>query len=119
MTGQRDDGQEVVETTQSLQVGEVLDVVVEDLPGAGYRWEAAPVPDGLVRLPDTGTHAARDTGGDVGGSARRVLHLRAERPGSFLVVLRLVRPWQPAAVPPAQERRLTVVVARPIRDDHG
>ncbi|MEO7981046.1 MAG: protease inhibitor I42 family protein [Sporichthyaceae bacterium] len=123
MNGQRDEGQEVVETTQSLQVGDVLDVTVQDQPAAGYRWETATLPAGLTRLADTApgeTVGGRGAGaGAVGGSVARVLHLRAERPGSFEVVLQLVRTWETGTVPPAQERRLTVVVAGHPSDDTG
>ena len=114
MSGQRDNGQDHVEAEQRLQVGDVLDVPVDDLPGAGYRWEPAGQVSGLVRLPDT-EDAARPTGDrtGVGGTSRRVLHLRADQPGAYEVVLRLVRPWEPPGTAPAQERRVRVRVEAP------
>lgn len=114
MSGQRDNGQEHVEAEQRLQVGEVLDVSVDDLPGAGYRWEPAGHVSGLVRLPDT-EDAAQPSGDrpGVGGTSRRVLHLRADQPGAYEVVLQLVRRWEPPGTTAVQERRLRVRVDEP------
>ncbi len=110
MDGQRPEDQEQVEPGQSmvLREGEVVDLAVADLPGAGYRWVVPDVPDGLTIVSDD--VAAPTASAGVGGPARRALSIRGDRAGSYDLLLVLVRPWEPAGVPPADIRRVAVRV---------
>ena len=121
MDGQRDDGQDGVERRQSTPAGDVEDVVVtvggvvelvvDDLPGAGYRWVLRAVPAGLVPLEEEPEPRSGAVGtGTVGGVARRTVRLRAEAVGRYPLELVFVRPWEPAEVPAARVRHVTVTV---------
>ena len=113
MDGQRPEDQEQVERGQSLVLreGEVVELTVDDLPGAGYRWVVREVPDGLTVVSDEA--AAPPASGSVGGPARRTLSVRGDRAGSYGLLLVLVRPWEPADTPPAGTRRVAVQVDPP------
>lgn len=110
MTGQRSDDQDEVERRQSVAVteGEVFEVTVEDLPGAGYRWVVGELADGLTLVADE--PEVPPASSRVGDPARRAFRLRADRPGSYVVHLSLVRPWEPSDVPSAQSRTISVEV---------
>lgn len=111
MTGQRSDDQDEVERRQSVAVteGEVFEVTVEDLPGAGYRWVVGELAAGLTLVADE--PEVPPASSRVGDPARRAFRLRAERPGSYVVHLSLVRPWEPSDVPSVQSRTISVEVA--------
>lgn len=113
MDGQRPEDQEQVERGQSvvLRQGEVVDLTVDDLPGAGYRWVVPEVPDGLTVVTDG--VAAPPASAGVGGPARRLLSVRGDQAGSYDLLLVLVRPWEPAGTPPAGTRRVALQVDPP------
>jgi predicted secreted protein len=96
----------------SAAVGEVVELAVEELPGAGYRWVVREVPDGVV-LVDEVLGAPPSPPGLVGGVARRTLRFRVDQPGSHRLELVLVRPWEPPEVPPARRRIVTVTATAP------
>jgi len=100
MIGQRPDGQEPVEPAQSRTVaaGDMLELTADDLVSGGYRWVVVDLPAGLVLA------------GDDAVGARRTFRLRAVTPGSHEVRLALVRPWEPAEIPPAATRLVRVEV---------
>ena len=75
--------------------GEVVEVTMTDLPGAGYRWEVPAVPTGLAVVEDEWVQADPPPG--VGAGRARVLRFRADQPGEYVVRLELRRPWE--AVP--------------------
>ena len=113
MGGQRSGGQGPVEPEQSLEVaiGETVDLTVEDLPGAGYRWVVRSLPAGLVVLDEDADPAPAPESSSVGGAARRTVRLRAEAAGEHLVELAFVRPWEQPEVAPARLRRVLVIVS--------
>lgn len=109
MDGQRRDGQDHVDGVQSIEadVGEEIDVVLADLPGAGYEWVAREVPVGLVRLtPDR----VDPPPSEPGASRLRTFRFAARTQGSYDLGFDLVRPWEPPDVAPARQHRVAVVV---------
>ena len=110
MDGQRPEDQERVEHGQSVRLteGEVADVTVDDLPGAGYTWVVRDLPDGLSVVADELAPPPESAG--VGGPARHTVRLQGDRAGSYELHLDLVRPWEPAGTPPVDVRRVTVQV---------
>jgi predicted secreted protein len=113
--GQRPEDQEQVEPGQSarLREGEVVDLTMDDLPGAGYQWVVRQLPDGLTVVADEVAPPSSSAG--VGGSARRTLTVRGDRAGTYDVLLELVRPWEPAGTPPVDSRQVAVQVDPPAR----
>ncbi|MGH8894627.1 MAG: protease inhibitor I42 family protein [Actinomycetes bacterium] len=109
MTGQREDGQDPVRGEQSVMVvvGEEVVVTLADLPGAGYEWMARDLPDGLALVSSELVGQSPTT---VGAARARPLRLRAELPGTYVLLLELVRPWEPVDVAPADTRSMTVTV---------
>lgn len=95
-------GPEPDDVTQRLTVaaGEEFSVAATDLVSGGYRWTVR-VPDGLTLL------------AEESDSRRHTFRLRAVRPGDHLLMLRLVRSWEPPETPPAQQRQIVVHVAPP------
>ena len=112
MDGQRPEDQEQVERRQSvvLAVGDVVDLEVDDLPGAGYRWVARGLPDGLALVADEADPPAGSSSAAVGGPARRTLRLQGVTAGRYDVQLELVRPWEPDGTEPVAVRQVTVRV---------
>lgn len=112
MGGQRVGDQGPVEHEQSVDVmeGETFDLVVDDLPGAGYRWVVRSLPTGLVLLDEDADRTSEPQTAAVGGGVRRTLRLRAEATGSHRVELVFVRPWEPPEVAPARLRIVVVTV---------
>ncbi|WP_165865676.1 protease inhibitor I42 family protein [Vallicoccus soli] len=86
-----------------VAVGDVLVVRLAEQATTGYAWQAD-VPDGLALVTD----AAVPGGPAPGAAGARLLRLRADRPGSYEVGLRLQRAWEAA---PLQRRGLTVRVS--------
>ena len=96
----------------SATVGALVSVEVADLPGAGYRWVARDVPDGVRAVAGRGDPVPQPVPDRVGGTVRGAVSLVADRPGSYVVVLALVRPWEGPDVAPAATR----VVALDVHD---
>jgi predicted secreted protein len=92
-----DESERAVEREPRREVveGDVVEVTVTDLPGAGYRWQVPDVPPGLSVLEDEWVQPDPPSG--VGAGRARVLRLRADQPGEYVVRLELRRPWE--AVP--------------------
>ena len=92
-----DESERAVEREPRREVveGDVVEVPVTDLPGAGYRWEVRQVPPGLTVLEDE--WAQPDPPPAVGAGRARLLRLRADQAGEYVVRLELRRPWE--AVP--------------------
>lgn len=113
MDGQRTDDQDPVDGGQSIETyaGEELEVVLADLPGAGYEWVPREVPAGLVLL---GTDWGEPEPSHPGTARRRAFRLAAQQPGSYVLAFDLVRPWEPTDVAPATQHTVAVVV-RPAR----
>lgn len=113
MDGQRNNDQEHVDSRQSIEAyeGEELDVVLADLPGAGYEWVPHEVPAGLVLLT---TDWADPLPPELGSSRRRAFRFAARQAGSYDVVFDLLRPWEVSDVAPARRHTVAVVV-RPTR----
>ena len=112
--GQRPEDQEQVERGQSVRLGEgeVVDLTVDDLPGAGYTWVVRDLPDG----PDRRCGRGRAAAGRPPASVARpgtLLRLQGDRAGTYELHLDLVRPWEPAGTPPVDVRRVTVQVDPP------
>jgi predicted secreted protein len=84
--------------------GAEFDVTLADLPGAGYIWTSAAVPDGLTMVGDQLTEAEPDV---VGAAQHRVLRYRAHRAGDYELVFTLARPWEDS---PAETRKVRVRV---------
>ena len=110
MCGQRDDDQNSGHGGGSLKtsVGEEFDVVLADLPGAGYEWVLGEVPAGLTLLT---TEWAGPLPADVGASRPKAFRFSAEQPGTYDLVFDLVRPWEQSDVTPARRHSVTVEVA--------
>jgi predicted secreted protein len=109
VSGQRGDDQERVNDAESVAAvsGTEFAVTVADLPGAGYEWVAGAVPAGLTVV---GEDWAEPVPSGVGASRRRTFHLRADRAGSYELVLELRRPWEHDE-PPARTHTVLVTVA--------
>lgn len=71
----------------------VVRIVVAEHPTTGYRWVLATRPPGLIELEEDDFEPPLDPAPGAGG--RRVFVLRAERSGTAVVELSLVRAWQP------------------------
>lgn len=112
MDGQRGEDQDHVEGVQRIQryEGEELDVVLSDLPGAGYEWAPRSVPSGLVLL---AADWATPVPPAVGASRGRTFRFRAERAGTYELLFDLRRPWEPHDVPPPERHVVSVVVLTP------
>ena len=113
MDGQRPEDQEQVEPRQSARLGEgeLFDLTMDDLPGAGYQWVVRELPDGLTVVSDEVASPPASAG--VGGPARRTMTVRGDRAGTYDLLLELVRPWEPAGTPPADIRQVAVQVDPP------
>jgi hypothetical protein len=109
MNGQRDDDQEPAVSSQSIDayVGEELDVVLADLPGAGYEWTPREVPLGL---PLASTGWAEPVPSEPGSSRGRRFRFAARLPGTYDLVFDLVRPWEAPDVAPARQHTASVTV---------
>jgi len=87
-------------------VGERFEVVLESVPGSGFRWEAiVPEGTGIVLAGEELEH------GDpalVGGPASQRFRFDAVEPGEVEVRFVYRRPWE--AEPPLEERTFTVTV---------
>jgi predicted secreted protein len=88
---------------------EVFDVILADLPGAGYVWEPGEVPAGLTLLGQERTAPAT---GVVGASQRKAIRFLADRAGDYVLAFTLARPWEDT---PTETRTIHVHV-RPTND---
>jgi predicted secreted protein len=111
MSGQRESGQDPVNDEQTIRAdaGAEFEVTVADLPGAGYEWVARDVPAGLAAVGADWAEPAPDL---VGGSRRHTFRFRAERSGSYQLVLELCRHWEHDR-PPARTSTIRVEVSAP------
>ena len=96
---------------ENVRQGDELRVTVADRPGAGYEWTVTEVPEGLVLV---GSEWAEPVAAEVGGTRARTFRFRAEQPGSFALVLDLVRPWEPRETTAPADRRVVEVVVEPV-----
>ena len=96
------------EPRRDVVEGDVVELTVTDLPGAGYRWEVPEVPAGLAVLDDEWVQPDPPPG--VGAGRARLLRFRADQAGEYVVRLELRRPWEAA---PARVTELPVHVAAP------
>lgn len=98
----------VGENTSEVEadVGDSVVIALPENGTTGYQWSVEPASDALVvesneyRSPDSGA---------PGAAGERVVELRATRPGTTVVELRLQRVWETAAT----ERRELAVTVRP------
>ena len=97
---------------REVVVGDVVELTVSDLPGAGYRWEVPAVPPGLTVVEDEWVQ--RDPLPGVGAGRARVLRLRADLAGEYVVRLELRRPWEAV---PARVSEVPVSVTAAGRSD--
>ena len=72
-------------------VGEVFEVTLADLPGAGYRWTPTDVPAGMSLIESEQEVPATDL---VGSAHQTVLRFRPDRPGEYEMVFSFARPWE-------------------------
>ena len=109
MSGQRNDDENLRHDGSMIETseGEQFEVVLADLPGAGYEWVPREMPSGVVLLT---TDWADPLPPDAGASRRRAFRLAAEQPGSYRLVFQLVRPWESSDVAPAGEHTVSVEV---------
>ena len=109
MSGQRDDGQDSVNDPDSIEtfVREEFEVVLADLPGAGYEWVPRAVPAGLAFL---STDWAGPVPPDAGASRRKAFRFSAEQQGIYHLVFDLVRPWEGSDVTPQRQHTVSVLV---------
>lgn len=70
---------------------EVFDVILADLPGAGFVWKPVAVPAGLTLLGEERTAPAT---GVVGAAQRKAIRFRADRAGDYILTFTLTRPWE-------------------------
>jgi len=96
------------ESRREVTVGDVVELTVSDLPGAGYRWEVPALPPGLAVVEDDWVQPDPPPG--VGAGRARVLRIRADRTGEYVVRLELRRPWEAA---PARVSEVPVSVTAP------
>lgn len=85
-------------------VGDVVEIPLADLPGAGYLWTPVDVPAGLTLLEPQGSPRS---GGPVGGARRRLVRPRAYEPGDYQLTFVLGRPWEGS---PAERRTVSIRV---------
>lgn len=109
MGGQRSGGETEPDADISVVVGAEFEVVLADLPGAGYSWQLQTLPDGIEASPVEHEVADPDL---LGGSERSAHPYRATVPGSYELVFDLVRSWE-ATAPAAQQRVRIRVLAQP------
>lgn len=84
--------------------GEPVTLPIGGGPVTGYRWELT-LPDGVTRVDDAPWTRADPTPGAGSGARIRVV---AADPGEYVVLARLVRPWEPDR--PARELRIALHV---------
>jgi predicted secreted protein len=97
---------------REVVVGDVVELTVSDLPGAGYRWEVPAVPPGLTLV--EGEWVQDEPPPGVGAGRARVLRLRADQAGEYVVRLELRRPWEAV---PARVSEVPVSVTAAGRSD--
>ncbi|MBD0292540.1 MAG: protease inhibitor I42 family protein [Jiangellaceae bacterium] len=85
-------------------VGDVVEIPLADLPGAGYSWTPVDVPAGLTLLDPQWSPTSS---GPVGGARRRLVRVRADEPGDYQLTLVLGRPWEGS---PAERRTVSIRV---------
>jgi predicted secreted protein len=95
---------------REVAVGDVVELTVSDLPGAGYRWEVPALPPGLSVVEDEWVQPDPPPG--VGAGRAHVLRIRADQAGEYVVRLELRRPWEAV---PARVSEVPVSVTAPAR----
>ena len=76
--------------------GDLIVIRLPENPTTGYRWELDVDDDRGVALQDSDYSAASRPG--IGGGGMRTFRLKARRPGTVRVELRLRRKWEPEEV---------------------
>jgi predicted secreted protein len=84
--------------------GEVFEVTLVDLPGAGYVWTPADIPVGLTLIEGQPDVPATDV---VGSAHPTVMRFRADQPGQYEIMFTFARPWEDR---PVEERVVRVRV---------
>lgn len=79
-----------VSTNQIVQSGQPFDIDLEALPGAGYMWGLALIPDGIELL----SHEVVAVSPEVGGPSTQRFRLKATQPGRYPLVFDLKRSWE-------------------------
>ena len=74
---------------------QLVRIAVAENPTTGYRWVLSVHPPGLVEVEVQEFEPPADRA--AGAAGRRLFVLRADRPGTGIVELALVRSWQPDA----------------------
>lgn len=75
-----------------IQVGDDLSVVLEEIPGTGYRWI---LESDLAQALELVGSDFTSAGAGIGGGGLRRLRFRASHPGAFAITLRQAREWEP------------------------
>ena len=92
------------DTSVEATVGDSLVIALPENGTTGYQWNVSATGDAVVVDSD---EFAPPESGAPGATGRRMVTLRATRPGNAVVTMRLERPWETLA---AKRRRLAVTV---------
>jgi predicted secreted protein len=90
------------ETAISAQVGKPFTVVLESVPGAGYRWKVD-VDQEALELQERKHEPAFA----IGGSLREQFVFLPHKPGVYVIRMRYGRPWE-ASTHKSKELRVSV-----------
>jgi predicted secreted protein len=89
-------------------VGEAFEVMLADLPGAGYLWTPGDIPPGLTLIDTRQAPPATDV---VGSPQSQVVRFRADLAGDYEIAFTFGRPWETVAAE-------TQVVSVRVRERH-
>jgi predicted secreted protein len=93
-----------VESEIRAAPGAEFGVTLSEVPGSGYVWRCADIPDGLVLL--NASYIDPDPSPAEGSSRQRRFQFRADRSGEFTLLFQLGRSWEPV---PIQERVMRIL----------
>jgi inhibitor of cysteine peptidase len=99
---------EVFEAGDSIDVkrGDTFVIALEANPTTGYSWQAAPNAD----VEFVSSKQVPGNSNAIGAPGTQQLTFEAVQPGSTVLVLNYLRPFDPPSTPPAQTERFDVTI---------
>jgi predicted secreted protein len=79
-----------VSTNRTVQAGQPFEIDLEALPGAGYMWGLAQIPEGIELL----SHEVIAVSPEVGGPSTQRFRLKSAPLGRYVLVFELKRSWE-------------------------